>query len=191
MGVDKALLSLGSENLLQRALRIVTAAYARAIIVGDRGLYASYGEVIEDRVPGCGPLGGIHAALSTTSSERNLILSVDMPLMTAEFLRWLVEQSVNGPELATVPRSGDRIQPLCAMYRRGMLPVVENAIAMGEYKVGQVFTQIATRYLSDAEMRAAGFCDEIFVNVNTPEDFERVKRILDQDAMAGAEALRR
>jgi molybdenum cofactor guanylyltransferase len=187
MGADKALLSLGSENLLQRALRIVAALCLNPIIVGDPVRYASFGEVIEDRVPGCGPLGGIHAALSTTGSQRNLILSVDMPLMTTEFLGWLLEQSVNGTQFATVPRPAGRIQPLCAVYRREMLPVLEQALAAGEYKVDRVFTQVPTRYLSDSEIRAAGFSEDIFSNVNTPEDFELLKRHVAEGGPASAE----
>jgi len=108
MGVDKALLPLGNENLLQRALRTASGVCANPVIVGDRDRYSSCGEVIEDRMPGCGPLGGIHAALCVTKSDRNLILSVDMPLMTPEFLIWLVSQSGVSDELAIVPQPGDK-----------------------------------------------------------------------------------
>ena len=93
MGTDKALLSMGSENLLQRALRNVSAVCSTPIIIGDPVRYGGFGTAIADRVLGCGPLGGIHAALSFTGSDRNLILSVDMPRMTSEFLRWLMDES--------------------------------------------------------------------------------------------------
>ena len=87
MGTDKALLPFGGENLLQLALSKAREISPTPIIVGTRERYASYGEVIEDRFPDCGPLGGIHAALCATQTDLNLVLSVDMPLMTAGFLR--------------------------------------------------------------------------------------------------------
>jgi len=176
MGADKALLSLDGKNLLQHAMRIVAAVCPRAVIVGNPVRYGAFGEVFEDRVPGCGPLGGVHTALHVTSSDRNLILSVDMPKMTAEFIRWLVNESAGGDELATVPQVAGGNQPLCAVYRREMLPVIEEAMAAGEYKVDRIFARVATRYLREPQINAAGFSADIFANVNTPEEFELLKQ---------------
>ena len=186
MGTDKALLSMGSENLLQRALRNVSAVCSTPTIIGDPVRYGGFGTAIADRVPGCGPLGGIHAALSVTGSDRNLILSVDMPGMATEFLRWLVDESARGDELATVPQVAGRNQPLCAVYRRAMLPVIEESIAAGEYKVDRTFAKVSTRYLSKSEVSAAGFSAEIFANVNTPEEFELLKQNLTGAGLANA-----
>lgn len=185
MGTDKALLPLGNENLLQRALRTVASVGPNPLIVGDSGRYSGYGEVVEDRVAGCGPLGGIHAALCMSRSDRNMVLSVDMPLMTAEFLHWLVRCSKGGEELAFVPQPSGRTQPLCAIYRSGMLAAVERAVASGKYRVDRVFTQVATRYLTDEEIHAAGFGEDIFDNVNTPKGYERLKRRVAEDTVTG------
>jgi molybdopterin-guanine dinucleotide biosynthesis protein A len=191
MGADKALLPLGRENLLQRALRVVASICPNPVIVGDSGQYSRFGRVVEDRMPGCGPLGGIHAALSATRSDRNLILSVDTPLMSAEFLRWLVDMSSNSDELAIVPQCGGRNQPLCAVYRLGLLPAIEKSLDAGEYKVDRVFSQVPTRFLSDSAIHAAGFGDDLFENVNTPEDYELLKRRLVESTMTSAEGARR
>jgi molybdenum cofactor guanylyltransferase len=191
MGADKALLVLGNEKLLQRAMRIVAAVCPEPIIVGDPVLYGGFGTAVADRVPGCGPLGGIHTALCVTTSRRNLILSVDMPRMTTEFLRWLVNKSAGGDELATVPQVAGRNQPLCAVYRRKLLPVIEESIGAGEYKVDRSFAKVPTRYLSEKEVNAAGFSADIFANVNTPEDFELLKRHNAEAGPASAEESRR
>jgi molybdenum cofactor guanylyltransferase len=191
MGADKALLTLGCENLLQRALRTVADVCPNPIIVGDRSCYGGFGDVVEDRVAGCGPLGGIHAALGATRSDRNLILSVDTPLMSAEFLRWLVDVSSKSDEFAIVPQCGGRNQPLCAVYRRGLLPVIEKSLAAGECKVDRVFAQVPTRFLSDIAIHAAGFSDVLFENVNTPEDYELMKRRVAENTMISTEGARR
>lgn len=174
MGTDKALLSLGQDNLLQLTLRKTTAICSTPVIVGDSQRYASYGTVIDDRFPGCGPLGGIHAALSSTSTDANLILSVDMPLMTSEFLLWLLQAAETGDELAVVPETGGRPQPLCAIYKRALLPIIGQALIAGDLKVTGIFRQVRTRLIAEAELRAAGFAPEIFCNINTPGDYEAV-----------------
>ena len=81
MGSDKALLSLGEQTLLERTLQMVSQITPKICIVGLRSRYGRFGEVVEDIYEGCGPLGGIHAALNATDTELNLMLSVDMPLM--------------------------------------------------------------------------------------------------------------
>lgn len=171
MGSDKALLRIGDETLLARTLRIAGSVASKVVIVGPRDRYASYGETIEDIYPGCGPLSGIHAALSSTSTDLNLVLSVDMPLMRQEFLGWLAEQSRGAAELALVPEALGGLQPLCAVYRQPLQPVAEQALKKGDYKIDHLFALVPTRYFPEGEIRDAGFSPDVFRNVNTPEDF--------------------
>lgn len=176
MGADKALLRLGEKTLLEIALRNASTVTDNPVIVGEGARYVAYGPVVEDRFPGCGPLGGIHAALSATVSEWNLVLSVDIPLMSASFLRWLVDTAGSCDELVCVPRLNGRNEPLCALYRRPLLPVVEKALRDRQYKVDRIFGEAKTRFVPEAEIRAAGYSEEIFRNVNTPEDYEWVQK---------------
>ena len=175
MGSDKARLAIGDETFLSIALRNAQTICPSPVIVGSAARYGAFGNVVEDRFPGCGPLGGIHAALCASSTELNLILSVDLPMMTPDFLLWLVDRAVAGPELVTVPRWNGRCEPLCAVYRREVLPVVEQALQTGRYKVDQIFSETPTRFVTENEIQSAGFGEDIFRNVNTPEEYEWVK----------------
>lgn len=172
MGSDKALLTIGAVNLLQLTLDKARSLTSNVTIVGNRERYASYGEVIEDLIPGCGPLSGIHTVLSATSSGLNLVLSVDMPLMDSKFLQWLTGLAATDQAMVTVPRSGGRLQPLCAVYRRAILPKIEAALAEGQYKVDTLFMKVTTRILTEEECMSAGFHAEIFRNINTPEEYD-------------------
>ena len=178
MGSDKAMLRLGNETFLSIALRNARAICAAPVIVGDAGRYAAFGNVVDDRYPGCGPLGGIHAALCASVTELNLILSVDLPTMKPDFLCWLVSEAEIGMELATVPRLNGRSEPLCAVYRREILPVVERSLQAGRYKIDAIFSEVPTRFVSEETINSAGFDAEVFRNVNTPDDYERIKRRL-------------
>ena len=175
MGVDKALLRFGEQSLLERALQNAGAVGNDVYIVGSRQLYGRFGKVVEDVYPGCGPLGGIHAALASTPTELNLILSVDMPLMSAGFLRWLLERGRSSEELVVVPDAAGGLQPLCATYRRSVGEAAELALQRGEYKIGRLFSQLPTRVVTEQEILAAGFSPEIFRNVNTPEEYEQCR----------------
>ena len=174
LGRDKALLSLGDRNFLQIALDNAGTVCATPIIVGSRSLYGKYGELMEDLIHGCGPLSGIHAALSVTTSDLNLILSVDMPLMNPKFLEWLIVKEATDQAVVTIPRSGGRLQPLCAVYRRAIFPEIEAALTEGRYKVDALFAKVPTRVITEEECRSAGFRPEIFRNINTPDEYESV-----------------
>ncbi len=176
MGADKALLSFGDENLLQRGMQIAAAVTDAVYIAGPKQQYGRFGEVIEDIYSGAGPLAGIHAALTATGTDLNLILSVDMPLMTAEFLRWLVRKAETTADLIVVPHAAGGLQPLCATYRRAVAEIAWQALLEGDYKIGHLFERAPTHFIAQDEIVAAGFSVEIFQNVNTPEDYARCRR---------------
>lgn len=190
MGADKALLPLGGERFLTLALRNARSVCPAPVIVGEADRYRAYGIVVEDQFRGCGPLGGIHAALSATCSELNLVLSVDLPLMTPEFLQWLVSTAAQGDELVTVPRLHDRLEPTCAVYRRALLPAVEKALKAGDFKVDHVFAAVPTRNISEDAIHSAGFRDGLFRNINTPEDYESLRHDLLEGDATGAGSYR-
>ena len=177
MGSDKALLPIGHRNLLQLTLDKARQLALQPVVVGSRSRYDQYGEVIEDVIPGCGPLGGIHAALNATQTDLNLILSVDMPLLTTDFLRWLLQLASANCALAIVPEAEGRFQPLCSVYRRAAQPEVERALRMRDYKVDRLFSLLPTRFIPQSEWLAAGFPPDIFRNVNTPEEYKAVARM--------------
>ena len=172
MGTDKALLPLGRQTLLERALHTAAMVANTVFIAGPRERYARYGNVVEDVFPDCGPLGGIHAALWVTQTELNLMLSVDTPLMGPDFLAWLLEQARASSELIVVPEALGGLQPLGAVYRRPLRAVAEQALKRGDYKIDHLFPLAPTRYISEAEIRAAGFSPLVFRNVNTSEEYE-------------------
>jgi molybdopterin-guanine dinucleotide biosynthesis protein A len=172
MGSDKALLRWAGETLIQRTLTVAREACDEVLICGARDLYGDFGNVVEDAQPGLGPLCGIQAALHATRTDLNLILSVDLPLMTAEFLTWLLRDARVGEQKITAPEAQGRLQPLCAVYRREVAAIVDNALAEGDLKVTRLFGRVTTRIIADGELRAAGFESFIFTNVNTPEDYK-------------------
>jgi molybdopterin-guanine dinucleotide biosynthesis protein A len=183
MGQDKALLPFHDQTLLARALATAGAVAGKVLIAGPRQPYAVYGDVVEDVYAGCGPLAGIHAALCATQSDLNLVLSVDVPLMSSGFLRWLIDQARATSHLIVVPDALGGQQPLCAVYRRAVAEVAEQALEDGDYKIGHLFDRLPTRFISELEIRSAGFLPEIFRNVNTMAEYETLVR---EDALFAA-----
>ena len=108
MGRDKAFLTLGGSTLLERALAVARCVSQEVAIVGPREKFAAYGSVIEDVYRGQGPLAGIHAALSGSACELNLMIGVDTPFLDPQFVRYLVQQARMSGATVTVPVTRSR-----------------------------------------------------------------------------------
>jgi molybdopterin-guanine dinucleotide biosynthesis protein A len=175
MGQDKAFLAWGQETLLSNAMKLAESVAASVYIVGDAAKFGSYASVVEDVYRDCGPLGGIHAALSRTSSELNLMLAVDLPLLKQTFLEYLVAQAEETDAMVTVPRAGNTLQPLCAVYRREFAAVAERALREGKNKIGALFAAVRTRVIEEDELHRVGFSAAMFRNLNTPADLEEAR----------------
>ncbi len=177
---DKAFLDFAGQTLLDRALVVMGTVCDRVAIVGDPAKFTKHGSstqgsskyesVVADIFPGCGPLAGIHAALVHSSAELNLMLAVDMPFVSGELLAFLFAAAEEGDTIVTVPRSGKGLQPLCAVYRRDFSTVAEQALRAGKFKIDATFSSVSVRVIEDGELTAAGFSEQSFFNVNTPQD---------------------
>jgi len=176
MGRDKATLSLHGRTLLQHALSTLREITSNVSILGSPQIYGDQGApVIADIIPECGPLGGIHAARTHTRAAYNLIIAVDTPFLSADFLRFLTSRAVAAGTVITTPEIAGYTQPLCTVYSRQFLPIASNALKAGEYKIVPLFPRDATLTISEAEMAQFAFTPEMFDNLNTPEDLERAR----------------
>lgn len=169
-GIDKVLMDFKGQTLLERALAVVGEVCKSVAIVGDPGKFANYESVIRDVYPGCGPLGGIHAALVNSSAELNLMLAVDMPFVSADLLEFVFAAAEQTTASVTVPQSGGRLQPLCAVYRRDFGVVAEQALREGSFKIDATFSKTSVRVIEEQELAAAGFSQRSFMNINSPQD---------------------
>jgi len=175
MGSDKAILQLGSETLLAHALKLAGAVTDDVRIVGDATKFSDFGRVVEDVYRDQGPLGGIHAALSTSPTELNLMLAVDLPFVEANFLQYLLSRARESGAMVTLPRAAGGLQPLCAVYRRGFAAVAEDSLRSGRNKIDSLFAKVETCVIDEEELVRGGFSLEMFRNLNTPDDLEKVR----------------
>jgi molybdopterin-guanine dinucleotide biosynthesis protein A len=178
MGADKALLELAGQTLLQRTLELARAVSEDVRIVGARGNFGAFAPVVEDKYLNRGPLGGIHAALASTSSDLNLILAVDLPFLEKRFLLHLLAEARTSGAVVTVPRAADGLQPLCAVYRREFAALAEQALAAGRNKIDTLYALTTVRIIEEDELARFAFSPAMFDNLNTQEEWEKARQRL-------------
>jgi molybdenum cofactor guanylyltransferase len=176
MGSNKSFLVLAGQTLLARALELVRAITPDVRLVGEPTTLSSFGSVISDIFPARGPLGGIHSALASSSSDWNLVVGVDLPFLEARFLTYLVTQAQTTEAVVTLARIGDRFQPLCAVYHKAFLAPAEAALVAGRNRIDALFSEIPLRIIDDNELISRGYNRSMFANLNTPADWEWAQR---------------
>jgi molybdopterin-guanine dinucleotide biosynthesis protein A len=179
MGRDKALLHLGGQTLLERALALAHRVAPRVAVLGPREKYAATGErIIEDEFSDCGPLAGIHAALGASETDLNLILSVDMPFVPLKFFTYLLERARSRESVqVTVPRVGGIVQGTCVACRRSFRSVCESRLKLGLCKVEDALRLAGPEYVEEEEIRAREIGTDVFRNLNTLEDLTEAQKL--------------
>lgn len=144
MGHDKALLELAGRSLVLLAVEKLKRVCADVFILGNRPELETYAPLVRDLHEGCGPLGGMEAALSHSESKWNLLMAVDMPFFPAGFLdawvRKVIRQEDARVALFTVDGSP---QPALCLLHKDILPVVSGAVVQGRFKLFPVLVEAA------------------------------------------------
>lgn len=166
MGSDKGLVEFGGKPLVQYAIDSLKSVCDNVLISTHNPVYSQFGlPLIADEIPDCGPIGGIYSALKASTTDQILVLACDMPFVTSETLLKLIAQN-KGFE-CIVPRVGGKLEPLCSIYFKSLIGVVERNIKNGKFALNQLIMK-ANYCLIDFDEKVPDF-----KNFNTLDDFKR------------------
>lgn len=176
MGTDKCCLTLGGISLVEIALHKLQTLCSEVVISSNSYDFDHLGvKVIRDLITDSGPLAGIYSAIKKTNAQNYLVLPADLPFMTTDFLKQLVEPSGNYD--VVVPRNNEGfIEPLAAYYSRACLPVIEESLLSGDFSVYKIFKKLNVRYFEWENLPIAGN-KLLFMNLNSPEDYRQAEEI--------------
>jgi len=177
LGIDKSLLKLNGEWLLERILTTLSALSADLLVVGGgKPEFASLSaRVVPDDLPGAGPLGGIYSGLRAMRHARGLFVACDMPLLNLSLLRYMILLSADFD--VVIPRIGDQTEPLHAIYSKACVGPIEGLLQRNELRVIHFFHQVRVRYVIGSEIEVFDPGHESFSNINTPDDLQRAEEI--------------
>jgi molybdopterin-guanine dinucleotide biosynthesis protein A len=173
MGRDKAFLQIAGKPLFERVLELFKATFDRVILVGDREeRFVGYGlPVWPDIYPGSS-LGGLYTGLYLAETEYVFVSSCDIPFPSGAVLRHLC--SLRDGFDVVVPATVHGYEPLFAVYSKNCLGPIRTLLESGEFCAYGYYPQVRVRNVPDSELAPLNAGDRCFINVNTPEEFEKL-----------------
>lgn len=181
MGRDKATLELlDGETLAAGAARRL-AAVCPEVALADRGRQLVPGLLSLPDGPGRGPAAGLLGAAHAFPGRPLLALACDLPYVPVALLEELARNDRREDADWALPRWRGGAEPLCALWRPRTLAVLEDRVTRGLYALWSLAEEdrLAVRWLEGDLLHSFGSPEEMFLNVNTPEELDRARRISD------------
>jgi molybdenum cofactor guanylyltransferase len=175
-GARKAQLAIGGRTIIERQLAVLRTVaapiYAVTSAAGDTegGL-----DLVRDRFPGRGALGGIYSAIDASPHDRVLVVGCDMPFLSAALIAYM--HSLDGD--LVIPRGSRGYEPLCAIYSRACAAPIRKRIELGRLEASVVPEGVRVAEVGAEVLAAYDPRGLLFVNVNTPHDYERANTLLE------------
>jgi molybdopterin-guanine dinucleotide biosynthesis protein A/molybdopterin converting factor small subunit len=180
MGRPKALLPFGNEPLIVHIVRTLGRKFKQIIIVAspDQELPVLPAKVVRDEVAYQGPVAGIYYGLKATTGSAAFVTSCDAAFLSLPLISFLQSKILDHDVVA--PYWQDRFQPLQAVYRRNVLPLLKEQLERGELRPIFLYDRVRTYKVSEEEIRRFDPEGLSFFNMNAPEDYARALQLRQQ-----------
>jgi molybdopterin-guanine dinucleotide biosynthesis protein A len=173
-GRDKSALLVGGRSILEMQIAELSQLTGDILLVGGHAPHARV-RAVADTVPGCGPLGGLHAALTQAREDTVIVIACDMPYIAAPLLAYMA--GLTGEADAAVPKTARGYHPLCAVYTRRCVEPIGRRLADGRLKMIEMLADVQLRAVTPDELDRFGDHDRLLANLNTPAEYNRLEAL--------------
>jgi len=169
MGEDKALLPFGdAKTLTEFQLQKFQAHFDNIYIsCKNKEKFHFDANFIEDNplYHDSAPLIGLISVFETLDCDEIFVLSVDAPFFEKEHFEKLLAENADDTSII-VAKSSNGPEPLCAIYKKEILPIMIELAEEKRYKLSGLFEKTETKYVTFAH-------EDIFANLNFPQDYQK------------------
>lgn len=180
MGFDKQLLKINERSLIESLKKKLKKEFNEIIVVTNKSEYyiGSTDKIIKDKIPGKGPLSGIHAGLVEASSHYVYFVACDMPNIYLDYIRFMKKEIRGLKVKACITKFGQWIEPFNAFYSKDMILDIENHLSQDKRSVNSLIKKLNVHYIEEAKAREFSPNWDMFLNLNTKEELEDYLRAL-------------
>ncbi len=178
MGFNKAEAEIHGDSMLIRMIDKLKELTSTIVVSSGNISYPNIAwPQIPDEYPDCGPLGGIYSALKVSNRSLNLVVSCDIPLVSTSLLKHIVVNATKNEALITVVVDhDDQIHMTCAVYRKNVLPFLEQQLNSHAFKMKDLLALVPVEYIKITREHPL-YQENAFTNVNIPSTLEEVRKL--------------
>ena len=172
MGQNKALMTINEKRFIDRIADELGSFSEVLISAAQKGDYEDTGlTVVYDEHKEIGPMEGIYQILRAAKEDYVFICAADMPFVTKELVSYMVE-FISSDYDCYVMMDEQHIHPLCAIYSKKILDVIEKQIAQGSsYRLMNILNQVRTKYI---KLEFTCFDKKVVKNINTRQEYQKL-----------------
>jgi len=181
LGHEKALETVGNKSLIGWVVSSLSFFKSDLVIVtAAKQFIPQFNDypklrIVNDAYPGKGPLGGIYTGLTASDSFYNLVVACDMPFLNRNLLDYMIRIAADFDMV--VPRLGDMVEPLHAVYAKSCLTPIERLLKQGNLSVRELFNLVRVKYVETTEIDKFDPKHLSFFNINTEADLKMAREI--------------
>jgi molybdopterin-guanine dinucleotide biosynthesis protein A len=180
LGRDKSLLNVCGQPLVARIINTLSTLSDDLVVVASDleplDALDLPARLVRDEKQSVGALMGLYTGLKVVDHTHALVVACDMPFLNLSLLRYMLPLA-SGYDIV-IPRMNDYLEPLHAVYGKSCLPAIQRLLDQGRRQIIAFFPEVRVRYIEEAEINRFDPQHLSFLNVNTPEDWQEVQRLL-------------
>jgi len=170
MGQDKALLPFGNESsLAEYQYKRLNRLFDKVYLSAKHHKFNFKCEVIKDKYEESSPLVALLSIFETLEVEEVFVLSVDTPFVDKKVIHSLIEACEKDIDVM-VAKNQHRLQPLCAIYHKSILPLLKKHYEEDNHKLHDLLNKAKTKIVYFNE-------EKTFINLNYRKDYERALKL--------------
>lgn len=169
MGSDKGFVMYKNKAFIQHIIEAIQPLVNDIIIVSNNPDYDIFKlKRVQDLIENAGPLAGVYTGLHYTSTENNLLVSCDVPLINTETLKKLTEQINDDHDVIQLESMG-KTMPLIAMYKKRSKDICFTLLQDGERRLRKALKSMSVKTITLTKEQ------EIYTtNINTPSNLKEI-----------------
>ncbi|NPA67337.1 MAG: molybdenum cofactor guanylyltransferase [Chlorobi bacterium] len=175
MGKDKALLKINGKTFIEILCETLTPFCTEIIISSDKErTKAKNCRSVPDKIKNTGPAGGLYSSLSKSGNEKNIVVSVDTPFVSADLINFMTA-SDKKHLYALIVSENSRMHPTTGIYSKKAVRIFENEIINKNYKLMNIIEK-----MPNAKIEISGqvfYNSKILKNINTKEDYKELSEL--------------
>lgn len=171
MGQNKALLTINNQRFMDKITEELSAFDEVLVSVASKSDYSGINlPMFEDEHKEIGPIEGIYQIVKHASNEYVFICAVDMPFVSSKLVSYMSE-FISSDYDCYVMMDEEHIHPLCAIYSKTVLPVIEKLIAADRRRLMDILNGVRTKYI---KLETSCFDKKTVKNINTRDEYVKL-----------------